>query len=108
MCSSFKREIILWSLVSIVLFPSYSKLRYTYIPIQVQTVDRNMTGVFLAANANVTINSTRGITDGFELQTQVGFPIYGITIMTFIGWFMICFYLPTGMWAYVFDYIGAW
>lgn len=28
--------------------------------------------------------------------------------MTFVGWFLVCFYLPTGMWAYPFDYIGAW
>jgi len=42
------------------------------------------------------------------LKTEVGFPIYGITIMTFVGWFFVCFYMPTGMWAYVFDYIGAW
>ena len=62
----------------------------------------------MAANATVFQNSTRGKLGGFELQTQVGFPIYGITIMTFVGCFMVCFYLPTGMWAYVFDYIGAW
>ena len=28
--------------------------------------------------------------------------------MTFFGWFLLMFYLPTGMWAYVFDFIGAW
>lgn len=28
--------------------------------------------------------------------------------MTFAGWFFLCFFMTTGMWAYVFDYIGAW
>jgi len=42
------------------------------------------------------------------LVTKVGFPIYAITIMTIVGWAMLCFFLPTGMWAYPFDFIGSW
>jgi hypothetical protein len=83
-------------------------MKYTYIPVQAQTAFTSTAGTFMAANATVFQNSTRGKSGSFELQTQVGFPIYGITIMTFVGCFMVCFYLPTGMWAYVFDYIGAW
>jgi hypothetical protein len=28
--------------------------------------------------------------------------------MTTIGWFLLCFFLTTGMWAYPFNWIGAW
>lgn len=44
----------------------------------------------------------------YTLKTEVGFPIYGITFMTFFGWFWLCFYFPTGMWAFVFHYIGLY
>lgn len=56
----------------------------------------------------VTIDQSGCFEQDYTLKTEVGFPIYGITIMTFLGWFWLCFYMPTGMWAYVFDYIGAW
>jgi len=38
----------------------------------------------------------------------VGFPVFAITVMTFTGWLLLCFFLPTGMWAYSFNWIGAW
>ena len=29
-------------------------------------------------------------------------------VLSFIGWLGLCFFLPTGMWAICFDFIGAW
>jgi hypothetical protein len=42
------------------------------------------------------------------LAVEVGFPVFAITVMTTIGWFLLCFFLTTGMWAYPFNWIGAW
>jgi hypothetical protein len=38
----------------------------------------------------------------------MGFPVYAITVMTSLGWVMLMFFLPIGMWAYAFDYVGAY
>ena len=38
----------------------------------------------------------------------VGFPIYVTSVLSFIGWLVLCFFLPTGMWGLPFDYIGAY
>ena len=34
--------------------------------------------------------------------------MFAITVMTTVGWFLLCFFLPTGMWAFAFNWIGAW
>ena len=28
--------------------------------------------------------------------------------MTIVGWLVLIFFLPTGVWAYPFDYVGSW
>lgn len=101
--------------MSIVLFSTYGECRYTYIPIKTQICDLANSTVSLgamsglvAASAPVSLNSTSCFTQEYTLKAQVGFPIYATTLMTLVGWFFLCFYMPTGMWAYVFDYIGAW
>ena len=40
------------------------------------------------------------------MTIRVLFPIYVGGVMCFIGWFMVIFFLPTGMWAFVFENIG--
>ena len=37
---------------------------------------------------------------------KIGFPQYVMGIYTFIGWLMVMFFLPTGMWAFVFENIA--
>ena len=34
------------------------------------------------------------------------FPVYVMSLCSFLGWLMIIFFLPTGMWAYVFEFIA--
>lgn len=34
------------------------------------------------------------------------FPIYVIAMLSFFGWMMLCFFLPTGMWALFFDAVA--
>ena len=33
-------------------------------------------------------------------------PIFVASLLSFLGWLMISFFLPTGMWAFVFEYIA--
>lgn len=44
----------------------------------------------------------------YRLETELEFPIYAMTVMVWFGWLIACIMLPTGMWAMVFDFIGAW
>lgn len=34
------------------------------------------------------------------------FPIYVTAVLSFVGWVMMAFFLPTGMWAFVFENIA--
>ena len=43
-----------------------------------------------------------------SLTITVNFAVYATMIMTIVGWIMLCFFLPTGIWAYPFDYVGSW
>lgn len=36
------------------------------------------------------------------------FPVYCMSMMTTFGWFLLMFYLPTGMWSVVFSTIGRY
>ena len=58
--------------------------------------------------AEVTMADTSCTTINTTLEITVGFQIYAITVMCFLGWMMLCFFLPTGLWAFPFDLIGAW
>jgi len=42
------------------------------------------------------------------MKIDVNFPIYATSLLCFIGWMILCFFLPTGMWGIPFDWIGAW
>lgn len=110
-----KKEAIVITLVSVVLFPSYAFLSYAFIPIYAQTCQATSIGVFIAETAPVTdslwtaaLSSRACSVESTTLTTKVNFAVYAITLMTIAGWFMLCFFLPTGMWAYPFDNIGAW
>lgn len=39
---------------------------------------------------------------------MLGFPIYAIGMFTFIGWFLLCFFLGTGLIAIPFDLCVQW
>ena len=78
------------------------------IPVTATTCVSTNAGVFLNATMNVTSINSPCLTMSTSLNTQVGFAVYAITITTIIGWVLLCFFLPTGVWAYPFDYIGSW
>lgn len=104
-----KKEFVVIAIVSIILFPTYAFLNYAYIPVYAQTVQATAVGTFINTNSTVTVSSFVGKTmTTSTLVTKVGFPIYVITLMTIVGWGMLCWFLPVGMWAYPFDYIGSW
>jgi len=42
------------------------------------------------------------------MKIAVNFPLYATALLSFIGWMILCFFLPTGMWGIPFDWIGAW
>ena len=60
-CSAFKNEVILLVILSIIVFPSYVTLNYSYFPINVRTCDvmpdvsnpTKIDSVFMAADAVV-------------------------------------------------------
>jgi hypothetical protein len=44
----------------------------------------------------------------FYMTVNINFPVFVVYVMTFIGWFFLCFFLPTGFWAIPFDLIAGW
>jgi len=38
-----------------------------------------------------------------EIEVRVGFQIFTLSLMVFVGWLMLCIFLPTGMQAIPFD-----
>lgn len=42
------------------------------------------------------------------MTVNINFPVFVVYVMTFIGWFFLCFFFPTGLWAFPFDLIGQW
>ena len=41
-------------------------------------------------------------------NTQGSCQLRSIGVMTVLGWCMLCFFLPVGMWSYPFDYVGSY
>jgi len=42
------------------------------------------------------------------MTVNINFPVFVVYVMTFIGWFFLAFFLPTGFWAIPFDLIAGW
>lgn len=98
---------LLLVIVTVALFPTYAFLRHSLIPVKASTCVTSTPGLFVPAAANVTaISSCKLISS--TLNTKVSFPVYAIMLMTIVGWVMLAFFLPTGVWAYPFDYVGSW
>lgn len=103
------KESIVLVLVCIVLFPTYFFLRYAFIPITTQTCVAADDGVFVDATLEVTSADVTcpTIADTHTLTVEVPFAVYAITLMTVVGWSLLVWFLPVGMWAYPFDNVGA-
>ena len=84
-------------------------MNYAYIPITAHTCSIEQESVFMAADAVVPTDAESVCkTTETELEVRVGFQIYALTLMVFVGWCLLCIFLPTGMQAYPFDLVAQW
>ena len=82
-------------------------MNYTYFPVTVRQCDVSN---FLPANEVVIGNESIvpcGSSDE-EIEVRVGFQIFTLSLMVFIGWLMLCIFLPTGMQAIPFGLVADW
>lgn len=98
---------ILLVVLSVAIFPSYVYMSYTYLPINLRQCDVFAGMIFVPANQPVPSQP-----DQFspcelktaEIEVRVGFQIYTLTLMTMLGWCLLCIFLPTGMHAIPFEW----
>ena len=107
MTCSFKEAIVI-AIICVILFPCYAVLGYTYIPVTAQTCDTTTVNLFIDAATDVTAVDYKCLTSPNYLLTKVNLAIYIITLMTIFGWSMLVWFLPVGMWAFPFEYVGIW
>lgn len=108
-----KKTVVLWVLMSIILFTSYAYLRYSYFPVTARTCvfvlnEDSVNAMFLPADQVVTATDTKCVAYTTTLEMMVGFPVYAIGFMTFFGYLMLIFFLPTGVWGIPFRLVGLW
>ena len=73
----------------------YAFWNYSYFPVTVQKCD---TTQFM--DANVVIDQdyvSVCATSETEIEVRVGFQIFALSLMVFVGWLLLCIFLPTGM-----------
>ena len=85
----------------------YAFMNYSYFPITLQTCD---TTNFLPANEVVDTASPTSVckSNDTEVEVRVGFQIFALALMVFVGWLLLCIFLPTGMQAIPFDLVAQW
>jgi hypothetical protein len=101
---------ILLVLISVTLFPMYANLSYANVPIYAYTCSKDNQGAFksfIKADLAVTPQSVCKASDPLYVLLELHFPLYVISMLTFLGWMMACFFLPTGMWGFFFDSVQA-
>lgn len=96
-CSAFKNEVILLVISSIIIFPMYVAMSYSYFPITVNQCEAAT--AFVGANVVIGPDQTYSncVQTDTTMEVRVGFQIFMLTVMTFIGWCLFCIFLPTGM-----------
>lgn len=112
-CLAMRKTVVLLVIMSLILFPSYAYLRYAYIPVTARTCvfvldESSVTSMFLAPETPVTSADTKCVEYVTTLEMMVGFPVYAIGLMTIIGYVMLIFFLPTGVWGIPFRLFGIW
>ena len=60
----------------------------------------------MSAFEEVTIFDSRCQEFSGDVEIRILFPIYVCSLMAFLGWWMLIFFLPTGMWAFVIENIS--
>jgi hypothetical protein len=107
--------IITLVLITVILFPLYAHTSYAAIPINVNLCDNAEVGTnapFVAADRVVDLTQEESpsvcVQKEFYMTVNINFPVFVVYVMTFIGWFFLCFFLPTGFWAIPFDLIAGW
>ena len=100
---------------SAITFPSYATLNYAYIPVTayacqieppIQEGGISTQLPFLSASDEVSTIDSICKEINASVEIRVMFPVYVMSLCSFLGWLMIIFFLPTGMWAYVFEFIA--
>ena len=101
---------ILLCVLAVIIFPLYSFMNYTYFPITAHTCATDQTiNAFRPADEEVDIiPESTCLKKELELELRVGFQIFVLTMMVFVGWCLLCIFLPTGMQAYPFDLVAQW
>ena len=97
---------ILLVILSVVVFPTFVTMNYSYFPIQVHTCDPTKKSIFVKANQVVPTGDDVSPCEmrETELEVRVGFQIYALSLMVVLGWFLLVVFLPTGMQGIPFDY----
>ena len=86
----------------------YAHLSYSNIPIYSSSCSdeqKGATGAFVKADLPVTTDSVCRMQDPIYMLIRLNFPLYVIAMLSFIGWMFLCFFLPTGMWGFFFDFV---
>ena len=81
----------------------YVFMNYTYFPV---TVKQCTTASFVAANT--VDDSSKCTSSDEEIEVRVGFQIFTLSLMVFVGWLLLCIFLPTGMQAMPFGLVADW
>ena len=88
--------------------PTFYLTSYANIPVYASTCATTQPDAFISASDDVTdLISVCIHTNPAYLTIALNFFICVTTVLTFIGWFLIVFFFPTGLWALAFDNIGA-
>ena len=96
-------------IVFVVLFASFAGLRKAELPVTARTCSTTKQDIDLIfVPFNDTSPKTYCSVSEETLSITVSFPIYLIAFSSFIGWFMLVFFLATGLVAFPFDLINAW
>ena len=98
-------------LAALIVFPCYAFMNYATIPLVANTCawdisdESDYMDPFVAADLPVTIADSLCIRKEVSIEIRVPFTIFVITLMSFVGWLFLIFFLPTGMQAFPFDLI---
>jgi hypothetical protein len=100
--ATIKQSVIFLVCAVLLLFIPFAFLRYSEIPVEAIVCSGDT--AFVSAGATSPDCASKEGT----LDVQLPFPVYAIGVMSVLGWLMLMVFLPVGMWAFCFDYVGAW
>jgi hypothetical protein len=103
-CPALLKAGVVGGICSGLLVTGWLMFAYSEIPVSASTC---MDTDFVLGSATVTPSPCKRL-DPVYLNVALTFPIYVTACMTFIGWFMLLFFLPTGMWSWFFESLATY